>query len=89
MQALERWAADNGVNGDFDSICQNPKAKEYILGELTKIGKEKKVCYSMVFWYFISNFMKYEFTTIKVITFFKLIRVDNIGHDTGKIIKIR
>ena len=48
-QALERWAADNGVNGDFDSICQNPKAKEYILGELTKIGKEKKVCYSMVF----------------------------------------
>ncbi|XVF53064.1 hypothetical protein PTKIN_Ptkin05aG0069500 [Pterospermum kingtungense] len=43
MQALERWAADNGVSGDFDSICQNPKAKEYILGELTKIGKEKRL----------------------------------------------
>ncbi|XVE64693.1 hypothetical protein DITRI_Ditri07aG0121700 [Diplodiscus trichospermus] len=43
QQALERWAADNGVSGDFDSICQNPKSKEYILGELTKIGKEKKL----------------------------------------------
>ncbi|XVF10422.1 hypothetical protein REPUB_Repub07fG0181500 [Reevesia pubescens] len=43
MQALERWAAGNGISGDFDSICQNPKAKEYILGELSKIGKEKKL----------------------------------------------
>ncbi|XP_022761056.1 long chain acyl-CoA synthetase 4-like [Durio zibethinus] len=42
-QALERWADDNGVSGDFDSICQNPMAKEYILGQLTKIGKEKKL----------------------------------------------
>lgn len=41
--SLERWAADNGVDGDFNSLCENPKAKEYILGELTKIGKEKKV----------------------------------------------
>ncbi|KAK6251435.1 hypothetical protein SCA6_005440 [Theobroma cacao] len=42
-QALERWAAENGVGGDFDSLCQNPKAKEFILGELAKIGKEKKL----------------------------------------------
>ncbi|XWS61620.1 hypothetical protein CRYUN_Cryun07bG0142000 [Craigia yunnanensis] len=42
-QALERWATENGVSGDFDSICQNPKAKEYIIGELSKIGKEKKL----------------------------------------------
>ncbi|XP_021277516.1 long chain acyl-CoA synthetase 4-like [Herrania umbratica] len=42
-QALERWAAENGVGGDFDSLCQNPKAEEYILGELSKIGKEKKL----------------------------------------------
>ncbi|XP_022738099.1 long chain acyl-CoA synthetase 5-like isoform X2 [Durio zibethinus] len=42
-QALESWAAGNGVSGDFDSICQNPKAKEFILGELSKIGKEKKL----------------------------------------------
>ncbi|KAJ4711896.1 Long chain acyl-CoA synthetase [Melia azedarach] len=41
--SLERWAADNGVDGDFNSLCENPKAKEYILGELTKIGKEKKL----------------------------------------------
>ncbi|KAK9039953.1 hypothetical protein V6N11_015135 [Hibiscus sabdariffa] len=42
-QALERWAAENGVSGDFESICKNPKAKEYILGEHTKTGKEKQL----------------------------------------------
>ncbi|KAK9275449.1 hypothetical protein L1049_022715 [Liquidambar formosana] len=42
-QALERWAEENGVSGDFDSLCENPKAKEYFLGELKKIGKEKKL----------------------------------------------
>ncbi|KAF5734323.1 long chain acyl-CoA synthetase 4 [Tripterygium wilfordii] len=42
-QALERWAEENGVSGDFDSLCENPLAKEYILGELTKVGKEKKL----------------------------------------------
>ncbi|ONK69932.1 uncharacterized protein A4U43_C05F28360 [Asparagus officinalis] len=41
--ALEGWAAQNGASGDFDALCENPKAKEYILGELTKIAKEKKL----------------------------------------------
>ncbi|TVU35508.1 hypothetical protein EJB05_17404, partial [Eragrostis curvula] len=41
-QALERWAESNGVAADFNSICENPKAKEFILGELIKTGKEKK-----------------------------------------------
>ncbi|KAK3228041.1 hypothetical protein Dsin_007903 [Dipteronia sinensis] len=42
-EALEHWASDNGVSGDFKSLCENPKAKEYILGELTRVGKEKKL----------------------------------------------
>jgi len=42
-EALESWAAANGISGDFESLCQNPKAKEYILGELSRIGKDKKV----------------------------------------------
>ncbi|KAH7513756.1 hypothetical protein FEM48_Zijuj11G0015200 [Ziziphus jujuba var. spinosa] len=42
-QALEQWAEENGISGDFKSLCENPKAKEYILGELSKIGKEKKL----------------------------------------------
>ncbi|KAL5219703.1 hypothetical protein ABZP36_024416 [Zizania latifolia] len=41
-QALELWAESNGVTGDFASICEDPKAKEFMLGELTKTGKEKK-----------------------------------------------
>ncbi|XP_039808750.1 long chain acyl-CoA synthetase 4-like isoform X2 [Panicum virgatum] len=42
-EALESWAAANGISGDFESLCQNPKAKEYILGELSRIGKDKKL----------------------------------------------
>ncbi|KAK3016062.1 hypothetical protein RJ639_007549 [Escallonia herrerae] len=42
-QAVERWAEENGVSGDFDSLCENPKVKEYIIGQLAKIGKEKKL----------------------------------------------
>uniref|UniRef100_A0A0E0JMG7 Long-chain-fatty-acid--CoA ligase n=1 Tax=Oryza punctata TaxID=4537 RepID=A0A0E0JMG7_ORYPU len=42
-QALERWAESNGVTGDFATMCEDPKAKEFILGELTKTGKEKKL----------------------------------------------
>ncbi|XP_044477722.1 long chain acyl-CoA synthetase 4-like [Mangifera indica] len=41
--ALEQWAAENGVAGDFNSLCENPMAKEYILGELTRVGKVKKL----------------------------------------------
>ncbi|KAL6982093.1 Long chain acyl-CoA synthetase 5 [Sarracenia purpurea var. burkii] len=43
QQFLERWAEENGVTGDFSNICENPKAKAYILKELAKIGKEKKL----------------------------------------------
>ncbi|OVA05727.1 AMP-dependent synthetase/ligase [Macleaya cordata] len=42
-QALERWSEENGIEGDFASLCENPKAKEFIIGELSKIGKEKKL----------------------------------------------
>ncbi|CAL5433788.1 unnamed protein product [Camellia sinensis] len=40
-QVLERWAEENGVPGDFNSLCENPKAKQNVLVELTRIGKLK------------------------------------------------
>ncbi|CAN4127216.1 unnamed protein product [Withania somnifera] len=43
QRAVEQWAEHNGISGDFKSLCQNSKVKEYILGELTKTGKEKKL----------------------------------------------
>ncbi|XP_020100489.1 long chain acyl-CoA synthetase 4-like [Ananas comosus] len=43
QQALEHWAEQNGVSGDFSTLCENPKAKEYILGELTKTAKANKL----------------------------------------------
>ncbi|KAI7993176.1 Long chain acyl-CoA synthetase 5 [Camellia lanceoleosa] len=42
-QVLERWAEENGVPGDFNSLCENPKAKQNVLVELTRIGKEKNL----------------------------------------------
>ncbi|XP_034894608.1 long chain acyl-CoA synthetase 4 [Populus alba] len=43
QQALEHWAQEHGISGNFKSLCENPEAKKFILGELTKIGKEKKL----------------------------------------------
>lgn len=43
QQALERWAEENGVAGDFNSLCENPRAKEFFLEELARIGKQKKL----------------------------------------------
>lgn len=52
QQALEHWAQENGILGDFHSICENAKAKEYILGELSKLGKEKKVLFPLIHYAF-------------------------------------
>lgn len=43
-RAVEEWAEQNGVSGDnFETLCENPKVKKYFIGELARIGKEKKV----------------------------------------------
>lgn len=41
--ALEHWAEENGISVDFNSLCGDSRAKGYILDELSKIGKEKKL----------------------------------------------
>ncbi|CAN4075894.1 unnamed protein product [Withania somnifera] len=43
QQEVEKWAKENGISGNFKSLCDNSKVKEYILGELTKSAKEKKL----------------------------------------------
>ncbi|KAI4326825.1 hypothetical protein L6164_019355 [Bauhinia variegata] len=42
-QVLENWARENDITGDFDSLCETDRVKDYIRGELTKISKEKKL----------------------------------------------
>lgn len=49
MQEIEKWAEENGISGDFASLCENQKVKEYILGELSKTAKEKKVFSCLAF----------------------------------------
>ncbi|TKW20133.1 hypothetical protein SEVIR_4G065300v4 [Setaria viridis] len=43
QQVLEHWAEQNGITGSFAELCKNPRAKDHILSELIKIGKEKKL----------------------------------------------
>lgn len=43
-KALEDWAANHHLTGDFSSLCENLKAKKFILDELNKIGHKHQVC---------------------------------------------
>ncbi|KAH9309699.1 hypothetical protein KI387_037610, partial [Taxus chinensis] len=43
QQALQNWATANGETGDFTALCQNPKAKAYILDELNAVAKSNKL----------------------------------------------
>lgn len=40
---LITWAKNNGIDGDFATLVKDPKATQYVLGELTKTGKAAKV----------------------------------------------
>ncbi|XP_073109538.1 LOW QUALITY PROTEIN: long chain acyl-CoA synthetase 4 [Elaeis guineensis] len=42
-QALQHCAEENGKSGDYPALCENHRAREYILGELSKIARAKKV----------------------------------------------
>lgn len=43
-KALEDWAINHNVTGDFNSLCENLKAKKYILDELNNTGHKNQVC---------------------------------------------
>lgn len=42
-EVLERWAEENGITKDFNSVCEDSRARSFILKELSKTAKEKKV----------------------------------------------
>ncbi|KAJ7525288.1 hypothetical protein O6H91_17G044000 [Diphasiastrum complanatum] len=37
---LLRWARDDGEAGDFETLCESPKAKEFIIKELNIVAKK-------------------------------------------------
>lgn len=43
-KALEDWASSNQETGDFSSLCNNTKARKYILDELNSTAKNHQVC---------------------------------------------
>ncbi|KAE8727231.1 Long chain acyl-CoA synthetase 5 [Hibiscus syriacus] len=42
-KALEDWAMEHNEPTDFKSLCENPKAKKYILNELNNTGKKHQL----------------------------------------------
>ena len=43
-RTLLEWAQTNGEEGDFATLCKNPKSQDFILSELHAMGKRKAVC---------------------------------------------
>lgn len=43
-KALEDWAVEHNFTGDFQSVCENLKARQYILDELKSTGQKLQVC---------------------------------------------
>ncbi|GAV84956.1 AMP-binding domain-containing protein [Cephalotus follicularis] len=42
-KALEDWAVNHDEKVDFKSLCENPKAKKYIMDELNSVGKKHQL----------------------------------------------
>ncbi|KAK2435618.1 long chain acyl-CoA synthetase [Trifolium repens] len=42
-QALEDWAAKHDLSDDFKSLCENLKARKYILDELNSVGQKHQL----------------------------------------------
>uniref|UniRef100_A0A2N9FY86 AMP-dependent synthetase/ligase domain-containing protein n=1 Tax=Fagus sylvatica TaxID=28930 RepID=A0A2N9FY86_FAGSY len=42
-KALEDWAINHNVTGDFNSLCENLKARKYILDELNDTGHKNQL----------------------------------------------
>lgn len=43
-KAIEEWASNNQETGDFSSLCNNTKARKYILDELNSTARKHQVC---------------------------------------------
>lgn len=70
-QALEHWAQENGISMDFNSLCEDARAKSYILEELSKIAKEKKVFFYLVYFayhYFNLLYLEYMYVYLDKIS---------------------
>jgi len=57
-KALEDWAVEHNFNGDYKSLCENLKARQYILDELKSTGQKLQVCiYDFDFLSYAANFL--------------------------------
>ncbi|XP_035207618.1 long-chain-fatty-acid--CoA ligase 5-like, partial [Stegodyphus dumicola] len=40
MENVMQWCKEKNINGEWNKVCQNQEVKEFILDEMTKIGKK-------------------------------------------------
>lgn len=58
-QVLEAWAEGDGIKMDFESLCKDSRTIKYMVGELVKIAKEKKVLSCSTFIIFFKSVILY------------------------------
>jgi long-chain acyl-CoA synthetase len=44
---VQKWAKDNGIQGDYATLCKSEQLKKAIYADLEKIGKEAKVSWQV------------------------------------------
>ncbi|XP_073062148.1 long chain acyl-CoA synthetase 4-like [Primulina eburnea] len=43
LESLKQWAQVNDVTADVNTMCDDPRARNHVLGELTSIGEKEKL----------------------------------------------
>ena len=42
-EALRKWASANGLKGTFADLCNDKNVQDFLLGDLTSVGRQQKV----------------------------------------------
>lgn len=53
LEYLKQWAQVNEVTVDVNALCEDPRARNYVLGELTSIGEKEKVNTDLMLYSFL------------------------------------
>lgn len=53
LESLKQWAQVNDVTVDVNAMCDDPRARNHVLGELTSIGRKEKVDTDLMLYSFL------------------------------------